>query len=124
VTLTASPSTVTVGNPTTLTWSSANATSCVATGGGPNDGWPGIRPTSGSVQITEPYALSTPSVTLTFTITCTSSASGESASASATVVENAAPAKSGGGGGGAFDAMSLLSLLAFLWVRRRLGAVR
>jgi len=40
-TLTASPTTITAGQSTTLTWTTANATSCAATGGGSADGWPG-----------------------------------------------------------------------------------
>ena len=107
--LTASPASFTAGNSITLTWSSANATSCTASGGGASDTWPGAKATSGSSTFTEPYAPAGSSLTLTFTITCTSSVSGLSATASAKSVENAAaPSKSGGGG--ALDPMTVLFL--------------
>jgi probable HAF family extracellular repeat protein len=121
-TLTASPTTITAGQSTTLTWASSNATSCSATGGGSGDGWSGNLATSGKQTVTESLALAVPSVTLTFGIICTSATSGLSGQASANVVENQAPpapspAKSGGGG--AFDWLSLIALLAVLAMRQQ-----
>jgi len=107
--LTVSPTSFTAGQSVTLTWSSSNATSCTASGGGASDGWPGSRATSGSLMVTEPYAPATTSLTLTFALNCSSSASGLSASASAKTVENAVPA-SKSGGGGALDPIFLLFL--------------
>jgi hypothetical protein len=72
VTLTASPTTVTSGQTSTLTWTSANATACTATGG-----WSGSKATSGSA------ATSALTATSSFTLSCTGS--GGSASANATV---------------------------------------
>lgn len=74
VTLTANPASVNAGSSSTLTWSSSNATSCVASGG-----WSGTQPTSGNKSVT-------PSGTTTYTLTC--SGTGGSASKSATVTVN------------------------------------
>jgi len=109
-TITASPTTITSGQSTTLTWTSANATSCVASGGGSADGWPGNKSVSGNQMVTESYALAVASVTLPFVLTCTSSASGLSAKATANVVYNQPPA--GKSGGGVLDLISLVVLLA------------
>lgn len=50
-TLTASASTVTVGQAFTLSWSSVNASSCLAAGGAPGDGWAGTRAASGEASV-------------------------------------------------------------------------
>lgn len=106
VTLSASPTTITAGQATTLTWNSVNATTCVASGGASNDGWSGsTQPTKGTKKITEVNARDS-AVTLTFTLTCRSSTTNQSGSGSATVVDNP-PGKSGGG---AFDILTLLAL--------------
>jgi Abnormal spindle-like microcephaly-assoc'd, ASPM-SPD-2-Hydin len=118
VSLSASPTTFTAGQSTTLTWKAANATSCAATGGGSNDNWPGAKATSGSIAVTEPNTLTAASVTLTYTLTCTSAASNGSAQASAKVVEQKASSGSSGGGG-AFDALSLAFLCVFALHRVR-----
>jgi hypothetical protein len=115
--LTALPASFTAGNSITLTWKSANATSCTASGGGAGDTWPGAKATSGSAALTEPYAPAGASLTLTFTLVCTSSLSGLSATASVKSVENAA-ASSRSGGGGALDLMSVLFLAGMAAVRR------
>jgi hypothetical protein len=73
VTLTANPATVASGNASTLTWSSSNATGCMASGA-----WSGARNTSG-LQSTG--ALTT---TSTYTLTCTGA--GGSANGSVTIV--------------------------------------
>src|SRR5262249_47714128 len=93
VTLSATPGTVEVGQPTSISWSSSGATGCNASGGNPGDGWSGAKPTSGTQSITEPVVAGT----LSFALSCSSSRSGLSSSAAVTVVQNA-PRKSGGGG--------------------------
>jgi hypothetical protein len=72
---------VTSGAGTTLTWSSANATSCTASGS-----WSGSKPTSGSATTASLTASST------FTLQCTGS--GGTSSASATVTVSAAATSS------------------------------
>ncbi len=59
VTLTASPASIAAGAHATLSWSSANATTCTASGG-----WNGTQATSGS-------ALVTPTSSTTYALTCT-----------------------------------------------------
>ncbi len=53
VSLLASPTRVNPGSPITLTWSSANASICSATGDAPT-GWAGTKATSGQVQVNAP----------------------------------------------------------------------
>jgi probable HAF family extracellular repeat protein len=118
VSLTALPATFTAGQSIMLTWSSANASSCSATGGGAGGLWSGAKTTSGSTTLTEPYAPATPSLTLTYTLTCSSSASGLSASASAIVVEKAVVPPATKSGGGALD-MWLIEFLASIAVLGR-----
>lgn len=77
VTLTASPTTITPGGNSTLTWSSTNATSCTASGG-----WTGTEATSGTFTVS-------PASTTAYTLTCTG-AGGSSSPASATVTVSAA----------------------------------
>ena len=72
VTLSASPTTVTAGSASTLNWSTANASDCIASGG-----WSGAHATSGS----EPTAALT--VATAYTLTC--NGTGGSASSSTTV---------------------------------------
>lgn len=118
--ISASPTTVNASQPTTLTWKSANATSCVGAGGGANDGWASNgRPVNGSVPVTEPNPPTAgASETLSFTITCTSSVSKLSSSASVKVVQ-LGPSSSKSGGG-AFDTLSLAFLFGvFALLRRR-----
>jgi len=59
VTLTASPTTISSGQSTTLTWTSTNATSCTAF-----EGWSGTKPTSGTASVS-------PTVTTTYQLDCT-----------------------------------------------------
>ena len=120
VSLTASPTTITSGNSTTLTWTSVNAKTCLASGGGTDDGWAGTtQATSGSAAITEPVAVASP-LTLTFTLTCDNSGTGQSTPASVKVLLDP-PAQSGGGGGGggALNPLSLLILTGVVALRRR-----
>jgi hypothetical protein len=83
VALNASPTSVTAGQASTLTWNSTNATSCMASGA-----WSGTEPTSGS---TSTGAINQ---TSTYTLTCTGA--GGSATASATVTVSSPPPTSGG----------------------------
>ena len=58
VSISASPSSITSGQSTTLSWSSSNVTSCTASGG-----WSGTRATSGNLSVS-------PTTTTTYTLTC------------------------------------------------------
>jgi hypothetical protein len=78
VTISASPTTVTSGKASTLTWSATNATSCTG-----SNGWTGTEPTSGS----QPTPVL--SATTQFVISCTGA--GGSASNSATVSVDSTP---------------------------------
>ena len=78
ISISAAPTTITVGQSSTLTWSSTNATSCTASGA-----WSGAQTTSGSVG-------ETPTATGTSTYTLTCNGAGGSANASATLTVNAA----------------------------------
>ena len=76
VSLTASPTSITSGASSTLTWSSTNASSCTSSGG-----WSGARGTSGSLKLS-------PTSTTTYTLDCSNSTG--SAKASSTITVNAA----------------------------------
>jgi PKD repeat protein len=76
VTLGASPSSLTAGQSSTLTWNSSNATSCSASGA-----WSGVQPISGSVSTGAMNQNST------YTLTCTGS--GGSSTSSVTVAVSA-----------------------------------
>ena len=105
-TLSLAASSLTVGESTTLKWSSINASTCTASGA-----WSGTQATSGSLTLT-PTAEGSP----TYSLSC-ANAVGHSAAASATLTVSAAPSAHGGGGG--FDGLTLL-LLAGLECARRL----
>ncbi|MGQ0699518.1 MAG: carbohydrate binding domain-containing protein [Panacagrimonas sp.] len=66
VTIAASPTSITLGASSTLTWSSTNATACTASGA-----WTGARATSGTQSVT-PAATGNAS----YTLTCTGTGSG------------------------------------------------
>lgn len=107
VTLSASPSTVAAGASSTLTWSSTNATSCMASGA-----WSGTKSTSGSTTV----MISAPPATLT--LDCTGS--GGSDSQSVTIALTPAGGDSGSkSGGGAFDGTALLGLGLIAGLRAR-----
>jgi PQQ-like domain len=120
LTLSATPSSITVGKSVTLSWASSNATACVASGGQSNDGWAGTHSTNGTVTVT-PVAAGT----ISYTLDCSSGP--QSVQATAQVVANAPAATtppvatvnppSSSGGGGALDTISLLSLLTLLGLR-------
>jgi hypothetical protein len=76
VTISANPTVIDAGTSSTLTWSSTDATSCIA-----SDGWSGNRATAGSTST------GTLNFDTTFTLTCTGP--GGSTSASVTVVTGA-----------------------------------
>jgi hypothetical protein len=78
ITISAAPTTITVGQSSTLTWSSTNATSCTASGA-----WSGAQATSGTVGESP-----TTAGTSTYTLTC--NGAGGSANASAALTVNAA----------------------------------
>lgn len=81
LTFSASPTNVLPGNSSTLTWSSANVSSCTASGA---SNWTGSKPTSGSVTIT-------PTATSTYTVTCTGAAGTTPATQSLTVAVTPQP---------------------------------
>jgi hypothetical protein len=109
VTLSASATSVTVGQPVQLTWSSQNATSCTASG---STAWSGTEQTTGSAGVTI-------QASVTLTLTCTGP--GGSSSQSVSVAAVPATTSSSGGGGGALDAATLgmLAALAGLVASRR-----
>lgn len=77
ITLAASPSNIRFGDSSILTWSSTNATSCVAGG----TWWGGVRPTTGSAntgRLTAPKSI--------FTLTCTGPGGSSTASTAVTIV--------------------------------------
>jgi Subtilase family len=112
-TLTVGSCSIVTGSSTTITWSSANATSCTASGA-----WSGALASSGS-QTIAPTAVGTD----TYTIMCANSA-GNSQATSVTLTVTASapppvtpppatpPPASSGGGGGALELATLLGLLA------------
>jgi hypothetical protein len=107
VSLSASAPAVTMGATVTLTWSTQNATACVASGAA---GWTGSQMTSGTLAVAV-------SANETLTLTCTGP--GGSAAQSVMVVTTAPAAK---GGGGSMD-LGWLAALMSLWAasgRRRL----
>ena len=79
MTLSASPSSVTSGGTTTLTWSTTNATSCTAGGS-----WSGSKSTSGTA------ASSALTASSTFTLSCIGSGGSTSQSATVTVTASGA----------------------------------
>src|ERR1700687_6146996 len=79
VTISASPTTVTVGQATTLTWSSTHATSCVASATPTESDWTGTVATLGSQNVTPAAA-----GTISYSLQCTGSGVNASHSASVT----------------------------------------
>jgi hypothetical protein len=103
VTFTAPAASVQSGQTLQLTWSSQNATSCMAGGAG---SWTGSQPTSGTLAVI---------ITDTATLTLTCSGPGGSVTQSLSVTATAAPSKSGGGGG--MDWLLLAGLAAIRLIR-------
>ena len=84
----ATPSTVSVGQSTTLTWTTTDASSCTASGGTGSDGWTGTtQPTASTGTAVGPF---TAAGTYTYTLTCVG-AGGTGTPRSATVTVNPAP---------------------------------
>jgi hypothetical protein len=109
VTMSAAPTSVTIGKSVTLSWNSSNATSCAAGGGQTGDGWSGAQPTNGTANVTPKT-----SGTITYTIAC--SADSQSAQSQVQITATDPPSS---GGGGAIDTISLLSLLTMTGLRER-----
>ena len=113
-TLSLAAASVAVGSSTTISWTSANAASCSASGS-----WSGTLAASGMQTITP-----TAAGTLTYSLTCANS-SGTSKASTASLIVTAGlvgAAPSGGGGGGDLDGVTLLGLAALAFAR--LGRAR
>jgi Subtilase family len=102
-TLTLAASSIVVGGSTAITWSSANATGCTASGS-----WSGALATNGTQTLT-PTATGAD----TYTLTCANTV-GSSAPSSVNLTVTAAPSSGGGGG---LNVSALLGL-AGIWVAR------
>jgi Bacterial Ig-like domain (group 3)/Beta-propeller repeat len=115
VTIAVAPTSITVGQSATVTWSSTNATTCTASGT-----WSGAEASSGTLSVT-------PSVagTASYALACTGA--GGTANGTATLSVTAAPSapgsKSGGGAMGLWE-LAALSLLGVAAQRRRAAALR
>ena len=84
VSISATPSSIYMGQAVTLTWSSTHSTSCTATASPAENDWAGLLPTSGS-QAATPAAAGT----VTYSLQCSGAGGTASGSTSATV--NAGP---------------------------------
>jgi hypothetical protein len=106
VTIGVSPSSITVGQSATLTWSSTNATACTASGS-----WTGTQATSGTLSVS-PTAAGAAS----YVLACTGA--GGTVNGTAALTVNAPPGKSGGGSIGLWELIGL-ALLGLTAHRRR-----
>jgi hypothetical protein len=104
ITLNSSADTVISGQQATLTWTTTDASSCVASGG-----WSGALATSGS-QMTGALTATT-----TFTLTC----AGPGGSAAESTQIAVTSAKSASGGGGTISPVTLMVLLLTMAFRER-----
>ena len=111
VTIAVAPTSITVGQSATVTWSSTNATSCTASGS-----WSGAEATSGTLSVT-PAA----SGTASYALACTGA--GGTANGTAVLTVSAAASKHGGGAMGLWELVAL-SALGVAAHRRRGVAVR
>jgi hypothetical protein len=98
--------TVSFGQPVSLTWSSTDALTCLASGGASGDGWAGSKATSGGATVVEDVSGS-----YAYALTCANGAA--TARAVVEVTVNPIPPPSGGGSG-SLDLGSLLVLL--MWI--------
>jgi len=112
VTLTPGSTSVTLGEPHTLTWTSTHAEACTASGNGAQAAWSGSKPLAGSVAVAE-----TTVGLITYTLSCASSP--QSAQASVQVLVNAPPAPPSRGGGGSLGPGSLFAFLGLLALRHQ-----
>ncbi len=110
-TLSVSPTSITLGQSVTLTWSSQDANTCTAGGGQSGGPWSSGGLTRGSTTATP-----TAAGNVTYSLTCLSGPKSTEVTASVTVNSSSS------GGGGAFDPLSLGALLLLLAARSR-GAV-
>jgi hypothetical protein len=110
--LSLSASSITLGQSSTLSWSSSNAAGCTASGS-----WSGPAGVSGSKTLS-PGAVGS----YTYSLFC-SNTSGDSATVAVTLNVTAAPAPGGGGhgGGGALDIFSLGLLAGLRLIKQRKG---
>lgn len=111
VTISISPTTITIGQSATLTWSSTNATSCVA-----DSAWTGAQPTSGTLSVTP-----TSTGGYAYSLSCTGAAGTMNDAVGLAVVAAPATTSNTGGksGGGGVDIWEVLGLAGVLWLRRR-----
>ncbi len=118
VTISASPTTITLGGSTTLTWSSMGADTCVA-----SSGWSGTQATSGSANETPAGA-----GVVTYTLSCTNGGGSVARSASVVVNQKSGGSASGSGGGGGYGGAlgfgELAGLVAAAFGRRVRGRSR
>jgi hypothetical protein len=103
-----SPTSVTVGESATLTWSSISTTGCSASGS-----WSGHQAVDGSMAVTPSAA-----GTATYSLTCSGAGGSASSSVKLTAVAQSASSGQSGGGGG-LDALTLVALLAALLKSKR-----
>jgi hypothetical protein len=106
--LTSDVTTVVSGGSVKLTWTSQNATACVASGG-----WSGDQKLNDSVTINSLTA------TTTFTLTCSAGGVSDAKSVYVTVTDPPAASSKGGGGGLSGDLLLLLGSVLLLQVARR-----
>jgi hypothetical protein len=106
VTIAVAPTSITVGQSATLTWSSTNATSCTASGS-----WSGTQATSGTTSVSPATAGAA-----SYVLACTGA--GGTANGTAALTVNAVPSKSGGGALGLVELLGL-ALLGLGTARRR-----
>jgi hypothetical protein len=115
VTLTVNPAIVTTGTSATLTWSSTNATTCVASGS-----WSGSLPVSGTQSVTPQQ-----NGNYSYTLTCNGDGGSATATAnlSASLVAVTVTAKSGGGALSLYllAALALLVLIRVSKIKTRRG---
>jgi hypothetical protein len=110
ISLSATPTSPTVGQPFTVTWTASPGTTCQSSGGTANDGWSATTASgSASVIETKPGAYA-------YDITCTAGSVSTAQSLEVTVA-NPPPS----GGKGALDLWALLFLGGLLVVNRRRG---
>ena len=116
VTIAVNPASVTLGQNSTLSWSSTNATTCTASGA-----WNGNEATSGTLSVSP-----TDAGTDTYTLSCSDSSGNTQASAVLSVTTPTPAPTPPRGGGGALDLVGLLGLgmLATLRLPRSRSASR
>jgi hypothetical protein len=120
VTIAVAPTSITVGQSATLTWSSTNATACTASGA-----WSGSEATSGTMSVSP-----TTAATDSYVLACTGTGGTASGTATLTVAAAVvpppaptAPSKSGGGALGLWEMLALSALSAIAYRRRRVSAL-